>query len=733
MRVLPGALALLLLTGVASPSLGAEAPTGEALLRASTPAKKARVLASALAATCEPDEKVAGLSGPCALGADTAALTALVVARPEEATRLAARLDAKRSKKPAEGGAKGDGGNNELVQPVAKGAAPLPELPALGPDMAVDLAVRFAGGLAKLIVDRAKQEAVTFLLEELGRELCAAPDVSKTWFPATCRLQAEEALTGYGSGAAMLQGLQAAIRSDVVRWPGLALGAVVGPALFADPVAVGALGAALGRASTELLEGRQAPAVLAGIGASLAALAPKAREPAPLRLAACALALPQWLAARRELLAPPDGARTVVLAAILALPACRDAVEALLPAAHPEAADKKADGLDVALATLRALRAEVAPLEQGVLAVAAALDALQKLDKPSDEARALAVLGVFAEGLRLGRSALAVGGRLSKEKGAGSDELARALDALGSLASLARLAVKQDWPGLGAEVGHLLGSVPWPAELRGDLAKLAEPKALLAALDACAKALPDGSFEVSVRDGAVSVRGAATLPPTCASLPKVSGSWEGRLVPRPSSPLARVSKHVAALLALATAKDTEEMAKALDQLAAPRGGWRAKTRPGQVVISLGSQAGLLGGAEIRWGTYGAVQERGDVYGQAPALALPVGLEVSYGTGLPFPSVVGLFVSALDPVAFLQYDASKDGRLPGTSLKTMLAPGLGLRLGVGESPFSVLPYVVYRPGFRQWEPDALGTGADALQLGALLSVDVTLFELLSRGR
>jgi hypothetical protein len=191
-------------------------------------------------------------------------------------------------------------------------------------------------------------------------------------------------------------------------------------------------------------------------------------------------------------------------------------------------------------------------------------------------------------------------------------------------------------------------------------------------------------------------------------------------------------KDLATLVAIASAKDGDEMAKALDALADPPGGWRTKRKKYQDTVSLTAHAGFYVAGELRYGAYGAVVEGGrTLYGQPPTLALPFGLEYSRGLECGCTSV-NVFLSALDPAGYLGYDANS-GKVTGASLLTAVAPGLEVSFALGDSPFNLGPFFMFRPGYRQLEPNATSFGAHAMQLGALLSVDVTLFTLYSRER
>lgn len=193
--------------------------------------------------------------------------------------------------------------------------------------------------------------------------------------------------------------------------------------------------------------------------------------------------------------------------------------------------------------------------------------------------------------------------------------------------------------------------------------------------------------------------------------------------------LPALSKHVGLIVLVLTEKDPDRIAEGLDAVAMPPGGWRTKVQPGTFVVTIASFPGFAGGFEFRNGQYGVFKERfaNGVYANAPTLTLPVGVDFTWGFKRT-SGAAGLFISAIDPAAFLQYDPSNAARLPGPRLTTVLAPGLWARFVPGQSPFSINPYFVYRPGLRAWQASVNGPAADALQFGLALSVDVTLLEL-----
>lgn len=192
--------------------------------------------------------------------------------------------------------------------------------------------------------------------------------------------------------------------------------------------------------------------------------------------------------------------------------------------------------------------------------------------------------------------------------------------------------------------------------------------------------------------------------------------------------LAHQIRHIDIIVVLATEKDEAAMERTLGVAAVPAASWRVKSRKGALNITLSAMAGIQTAIEHRYGPYGTTQEAGAQHYQAPALQLPLGFDFSVGTG---GNSFGLFVSTIDPLAFLQYDVNRQGRLPGPSVLTVLAPGLGVRIGLGRSPLSLMPFVAFRPRFRAWEPSVAGPGAHALQFGVALSFDIVLHSLLSR--
>jgi hypothetical protein len=190
---------------------------------------------------------------------------------------------------------------------------------------------------------------------------------------------------------------------------------------------------------------------------------------------------------------------------------------------------------------------------------------------------------------------------------------------------------------------------------------------------------------------------------------------------------AQVATYGAGLAALAEAETADDAARALNTMANPPGGWKVKQIPQTTTVSITAYPGLAGGAEWRFGPNGVVQERGKpVYGVAPTLAMPVGLDVAFAPHWACQ------LSLLDPAAFLQYDVSQGGSLPEPNLLTVLSPGANIRWIPGSTPFGAAVGVVYRPNLRSAEgPAWASTGANVFQLYLSLNADVTLVSLHGR--
>jgi hypothetical protein len=669
-------------------------------------------------------------------------------------------------------------------------------------------------GLAKLIEDRMKQEAVGWALDRIGTDLCGPgaepPDatfaeVRGYWFPALCRLSKQDRLYDYGAGATLLKSFRGSLVEDVRAWPGTGAGIGVGLGFWAEASRARGLAQkdqamfvcgkssgtadafgqtcsalkkvrqATGKRVTGLLDGGNAALAFQQLSGDLdevnrwedeATKTTKLYSPTT-QVAACLAALPQSFAdlypAMKYALDnnQADAARATALAAFATIPACWTVVGRGAPADACEkagwdrsnAACKSQDALQVSVPMVRvntvvALEAGLGAKAQAIVTqvgqLEAAIDSYNTAAANSKKAyQDLKIPAPSLQGLKLdqpGAAAEAIDAYISgvlKATGAPvqAAHLNAALAVAESSVALARagngllLAAKPElFPGLQATawVDPAVEDVPagpgkpavkgHPAQWAG-----AGTKRLEQVDDALAMVseMLSGARALAAQDWAT----ASTR--ILDGLHRATVNQHGEVV----VVIEAASRHTAAVVAILSARDGDQMAQALNAVASPPGGWRAKGKEHNFTFSITAHPGLWVAGEKRWGPYGAFMEGGrETYLQAPTVALPVGLEFAWGTGCG-ASPIALFFPILDPVAFLDYDAGK-GRLPAPSLKTVLAPGFGLRIGIDKTPFSFMPMVVYRPGFRLWKAEVGGNGADALQVGLMLSVDVTLFDFVS---
>lgn len=198
----------------------------------------------------------------------------------------------------------------------------------------------------------------------------------------------------------------------------------------------------------------------------------------------------------------------------------------------------------------------------------------------------------------------------------------------------------------------------------------------------------------------------------------------------------RIAEYLGLFVSVVQAKDADELAEVLSKTTSPPGAWRRKQVPDAFTVSLTSFVGLQGAAEWRRGQYGVNYENGGLYGQAPTLAVPIGIDVAWGVKAPNAKrrgSIGAFFPVIDPAAFLQYSVADDARLPGPRPLTVVALGAMLRAGLPNTPVALLAGYIYRPQLRSWSPTVNGPGADAHQLALMVAIDATLWTPVKRGR
>lgn len=669
-----------------------------------------------------------------------------------------------------------------------------------------------AQALAEVIVDRAKREAIGWLLDTMAAEACSSTDesawvrseVEQHWLPSLCTLAKKDRAGHYGAGAAQLSALQSAIRTDLEGMPGAALGLLMahfyfertfdpveGVARASRPVAsvlecsepgttaehggfdvcsdAAELRRATEAATRSMVGGGDPRVALDGLATAMDRInvahtsgdTPEGFLKSPsLQLLACALSLGHHVGE-----AP---SQATVLAALVDAPACwtltgkghpclTDALKAASAPTRVLAIDARFGARELEQVTTlidlhRKLRQ---PAQRVVSSTRALVEAIARLTPPAShddsgepgpgepaERRAASMLSPpptfdgakqpkeAAEAARQYLEAT-ISVRIRVDRAELLDAIADALEASAAIGAagidlLEQAKAKDLLPGLRYGVGAdgAVLDTPAAAASRAWLASAAQHRVTqLELLAEVVRANGDGDW------GALANRGLSLLTVVAAELN--ASTTTSKDAAKLLGALDVLGRHLGTMVAIATAQTSDEMAEALDAAANPPGGWKRKLGRGNLTLSLTAHAGLMAAAELRKGKYGTTREDwGRVYGQAPTLFLPVGVEVAIGFD---STALAVFVPVLDPAAFLGYDAHAEGRLPGPSPLTVLSPGLGVRVAFGKSPFGLMVFGVFRPKYRTWDANVNEPGAHALQLGAALTADVTLLRLYGKGR
>jgi hypothetical protein len=190
------------------------------------------------------------------------------------------------------------------------------------------------------------------------------------------------------------------------------------------------------------------------------------------------------------------------------------------------------------------------------------------------------------------------------------------------------------------------------------------------------------------------------------------------------------------VVALASAKDREEVKSILKDVTAPVGTYKRKYGAEHPIITLNGFVGFFAGEELRLHSRNAAGSYHDpVSHRAPLkLAAPVGIDFSLASGgecwrfwrSGTCNHVGIALTLIDPLALA---VSTAGDTVSAEWKTLFEPGLYLRFGVLHSPFTLAVGGNYQWARRSDERCGRDRCFDgAFQLGALLSVDVPLLVL-----
>lgn len=618
-------------------------------------------------------------------------------------------------------------------------------------------------------------------------------EIRTYWLPSTCALAGKRMdYAQYGGGSKLLGALQGAMATDVRRWPGVTAGLGAGAALWVgtpkgdvetlfacDPGSPDGkpnilceptlkLRGATAQLTDELIAGANASASFYAYAAALDGLNKHkengvALHSTPLQMAACTMSLPLVFQQYEERvkatkLGQAETVEALLLAGLAGAPACWSIVGKGLELAdclekpsackteHRKVALQESSSLE-RLSTLRewhghvhgparAVGARIGELKTAWDAYLAAVKALKEqgggapfVPPPFDPSK-VNDAKTFAEVLKAFDAYVKDASRTAQQTQQvkllqASAALAKASLSFGStlVDGMAGLTSPDLYPGL-CEGAMKTNPFCKGTVLTGEaLRKTSQTLAQYARYAAAAESALTQDWGAAIAQIVATVR--VTVESGCKEKPECKKLLE------------RLTRYSGLFAALVSEKDPEKVAEALDAAAMPIGGWRQKQVPGAMTVSLSALAGFnVSALEVRWGQYGVHREQGlEPHWAPPSLQLPVGIDVTWGWNRDDPAKSagssGIFVSLVDPAAYLQYDPDQGNRLPGAQVLTALAPGVALRTSLWDTPFVASVYGVFRPNFRAWEPGVAVPGAHALQIGASLSVDVTLFEIYSK--
>ena len=647
---------------------------------------------------------------------------------------------------------------------------------AIGAVLAGDTASQFLNqaleSLAKLIEERAKYEAVGWLLDSMGKKVCgeksptaAQYELRTYWFGNFCQLADSGRLWEYGRGNAMVEALRTTLQADMRTWAGSAVGLGLSVAFYAEARGSRSQNLFAFQADSQLATTlpidrlRRAGSAFVsslqsgvGVERSLGLLSDDfdllnrydkngtgtfALHAPKMQIAACAMGLPDAVKRFHELvkgssISDRDEITAASLASLVTVRACWT----LVGMGHPSGSTDYATALQnprvERLTTIARLHVHIGASAERFSASLSELErAAANYRQTSEDSREalqrLRKLGAEALDPKLpdlsSIESAEEAGEIAKSYAQGLRDSVRVEIYRQQLAALTTLSDAS--LGFVDEALHVLEATfdralypgyPAPGGLPGSSI---DRQSVFRSARSVVERIRDG-----IRVGQEAAQGKWTAAATLAMRSfKGSSARAGSKSGSKSDAVGKFTRYAGVVSAIVHAKTAEDMAKALDQLASSPGGWRGKSQPGSFTVSLTSHAGLMSGVEWRSGEHSSPGD--DVHWQPFALSMPVGVEMAWGTEC---LILGVFVSVIDPAAYLHYD--EEGDLPGATIKTALAPGLGIRLGIPDTPFSFMPMAIYRPGFRAVESGIDSDGANVFQVSAMVSVDVTLYELLS---
>ncbi|MEM7158210.1 MAG: hypothetical protein AAF799_35540 [Myxococcota bacterium] len=561
----------------------------------------------------------------------------------------------------------------------------------------------------KAIKRRLQREAVLALVDRLTNEMCGDDD-TKNLMPSTCSLTSEEALHHAASGTAQLDIVRAAVRADLKRLP--ASDAVVSDGLIASEAH-----ASTRKTLVEGLQRGESPMIL------LRDVAARLHEEKSLH--ACVVDLGPRAMGYADALGSVED-ETAVAAAFIA-------ASVTSPICNPD----RARGVTRWLAHYPTLETMATSWRIAKGADANYRQSIERITKPTPVTPSPSGnSGNDTDGggneNKKGDDNKGDNDKGDDDKGddnkGDDDEKKRAQDHARASIRFAHALVGVSIASaeLPPDAKNLLGLIKTGSKLKEgegpcEDKKLSEGRVSCSSNETDSKGLRALDRRIRLVESTVNEDWLRVVTETLEELPS-----------QKPDPYAGFRRFSGTLTAIAAERDQKEVFQAVSAAALPAASWRIKQRADSFTASIGTHVGFTAGYELRFGTYGATHNFGRGAVVAPTLFAPIGLDLAWKRK---KSTWGLFLPAVDPAAFLQYDASEDGRLPGPRVTTALSPGLAARVSLGESPLSLMVYGVVRPQLRTREATVSGPGATAIQFGAAITWDIPLhiFRSKTRGR
>jgi hypothetical protein len=203
---------------------------------------------------------------------------------------------------------------------------------------------------------------------------------------------------------------------------------------------------------------------------------------------------------------------------------------------------------------------------------------------------------------------------------------------------------------------------------------------------------------------------AAEEPSVSVSSPlmaSISSDQKAAYIKNFKNSLNRLIRYGSFIATIATAKNSDEVAMAIEAAALPVGSSRIK-RVADFNVSLNAYAGLFYGVE-RIQDLDSGRWNANVYG----ITAPIGVAASFGHRLLFFKTkqewsTSLFISLIDlgAVAAFRFTDDSTSQIPTIRLKNIFSPGAFLSIGIPQTPLSLSLGAQVGPNLRKVAADPL---------------------------